>query len=168
MSHCEIFSDWCYLPSYIITQCHFSFIGVHGEGRNKISIDPGAVVLCFFSKYQTDGTLVRSGSLLPGRGYYQECGITAAQKKYEHWNGVVQTENNALSQNHYKVADWARALQGIFIMPQYSEVLWSHMFLKCWAKMKFSIYQKCQSVIARAVNSLQNPQKQDIVVLYGE
>jgi hypothetical protein len=34
--------------------------------------------------------------------------------------------------------------------------------------MKFSIYQKCQSVIARAVNSLQNPQKQDIVVLYGD
>lgn len=105
---------------------------------------------------------------MPGRGYYQETGITAARKKYERWNGVVQTEIVALSQNHYKVADWARALQRIFIMLQHSELLWSHMFLKCWAKLKFSIYQKRQSVITRAVNSLQNQQKPDIVVLYGD
>jgi hypothetical protein len=146
----------------------FSSIGVHGKARNKISIDPGAVIVCSFGEYQSDGTRVRSGSLLSGQGYYQETGITAARKKYERWNGMVQTENNAQSQNHYKVADWARALQGIFIMLQHSEVLWSHMFLKCRAKLKFSIYRKHQSVIARAVNSLQNPQKPDIVVLYGD
>ncbi len=105
---------------------------------------------------------------MPGRAYYQECGITAARKKYEQWNGVVQTENNDMSQNHYKVAEWVRALQGIFIMLQHSEVLWSHMFLKCRAKMNFSIYQKHQSVIARAVNSLQNPHKPDILVLYSD
>ena len=42
------------------------------------------------------------------------------------------------------------------------------MFLKCRAKTKFSIYQKRQSVIANSVNSLQDPTKPDIVVLYGD
>ena len=41
------------------------------------------------------------------------------------------------------------------------------MFLRCRAEMNLTIYQKRQSVIARAVNSLQDPQKPNIIVLYG-
>ncbi len=143
-------------------------VGVHENQRNKISIDPGGVIVCSYSEFQSDGTLVRSGSLLSGRGYYHGCGITGARKKYERWNQVIQTENNAMSQNHYKVVDWERTVSAINVMLQNSAELWIHMFHKCWARMNFSIYSKRQSVIARAVNSLQDQRKPDIIVLYGD
>jgi hypothetical protein len=140
---------------------------VHRRGRNLISGDPGGVIVLSYGEYQSDGTLVGSGSLLSGREYYQECAITADRKKYEQWDGYVRTEHNALSENQYKVSDWARLVGGLTIMLQKSEVLWSHMFLRCRAKMNLTIYQKRQLVIARAVNSLQDPQKPNIIVLYG-
>ncbi len=111
---------------------------------------------------------MNSGSILSQREYYQLIGITAARKKYEKWNVSVQTENAEMSEHHYKFASWARTLEGIQLMLAHSAILWRHMFLKCWAKTKFSIYKKKQSVIANAVNSLQDPTKPDIVVLYGD
>jgi hypothetical protein len=122
-----------------------------------------------YAEYQNDGTLVNSGSILSAREFYQKCGITTATRKnYETWNGLIQTESAELSQQHYKYADWARTLEGIQMMLNHSENLWWNMFLKCRAKTKFSIYQKRQSVIANSVNSLQDPTKPDIVVLYGD
>ena len=111
---------------------------------------------------------MNSGSILSQREYYQLIGITAARKKYEKWNVSVQTENAEMSEHHYKFASWARTLEGIQLMLAHSVILWRHMFLKCWAKTKFSIYKKKQSVIANAVNSLQDPTKPDIFVLYGD
>ena len=66
-----------------------------------------------YAEYQNDGTLVNSGSILSAREFYQKCGITAARKKYETWNGLIQTDSAELSQQHYKYADWARTLVGI-------------------------------------------------------
>ena len=53
-------------------------------------------------------------------------------------------------------------------MLQNRDMLFEHMFNKCWAKKKFDIYQRKQSVISKAVNSLQDPTKPDIIVLYGD
>lgn len=126
------------------------------------------MVLISYSEFQQNGTLVNSGSLLSGREYYHRCGITAARKKYEEWNMPLRESHAAMSQNHCQHADWERLLHGIEVMLDHIDLLTKHMFSKRWARKKFEIYQKKQSVIASTVNDLQDPTQPDIIVLYGD
>jgi hypothetical protein len=120
------------------------------------------------AEYQHDGTLVNSGSLLYQHEYYHRCGITAALKIYEKWNAPLQEVHAAMSEDHCLHANWDRLLHGIQVMLDHRVLLQRHMFSKKWARKRFEIYQKKQSVLATTVNSLQDPTKPDITVIYGD
>jgi hypothetical protein len=42
------------------------------------------------------------------------------------------------------------------------------MFNECWERANFVIFSKKQTVVTRALNSLQDPTELDIVVVYGD
>jgi hypothetical protein len=120
------------------------------------------------AEFKQDGTLVDSMSLLSQREYYSRCGINAAQKKSEEWKEPLQDALDEMSEYHTKHADWDILLQGIGVMLSHHQLMYEHMFRKCWAHSRSNIYRKKQSVIATTVNSLQDPSKPDIIVLYGD
>ena len=109
------------------------------------------------SEFKQDGTLVRSMSLLSRQEYYFRCGINAAQKKSEKWKEPLQDALDLMSDNHTKHADWDRLLLGIQTMLDHYQLMYEHLFRKCWAHQRSNIYRKKQSVIATTVNSLQDP-----------
>lgn len=130
--------------------------------RKYVSIDPGQVVLMSIAEYLHDGTFMNSRSVLSRREYYHKIGMSAAQICYEKWKIPIQQALDQMSEHHCKHVSWSRLLESIGLMLQNRDMLFEHMFNKCWAKKKFDIYQRKQSVISKAVNSLQDPTKPDV------
>ena len=73
-----------------------------------------------------------------------------------------------MSVNHCKHWRIEHLLVGLQTVVHNRDRLFKSMFNKCWERANFAIYSKKQTVVTRALNSLQDPTEPDIVVIYGD
>ena len=146
---------------------YYNTTDVPNNDRPIIVGDPGAVKLLSYQKF-VNGQSVGSGHVLSRKQYYHEIGMNKYNLQIQDKMKRIEDINQQMSVNHCKHWSIEHLLVGLQTVVHNRDRLFKSMFNKCWEWANFAIYSKKQTVVTRALNSLQDPTEPDIVVIYGD
>ena len=131
-----------------------------------IGNDPGRVVLFYGAELTANGKY-RYYKLSRAK-YYQDSGITDANRKKDIWNTEIQEELDQMSKNSARGTGINSFLGYLSTVNEHSDTLWNEYLKRRWGRQRFKLYGGKKSVYDLFFKSLEDGSGRKVVVAYGD
>lgn len=131
-----------------------------------IGNDPGRVIL-FYGAEKVNETKYKYYKL-SRKNYYQDSGITDANKKKDKWNMEIQEPLTELSKNSPKGTSVKGFLSYLEKVNIHYTILWNEYLKKRWGRSRFNLYSGKKSVYDLFFQSLDDGSGKKLVIAYGD